>query len=304
VAIIYTPSGTKTFGNIIEDLISDFQGYTVASDQVTSLTNPIGATDTSFVVDDGTVVSTGTLQIGDEMMWVQSVDPTSNTVNLLPRGRGWGGTTAVAHATGDTVTVSPAYPRSRIKTAINASIQATYPMLFGVTSTEFTLLDPIHLAWGIPADVEFVLDVRWRDPLSNWQRIRGWEIDRQANTSDFPTGQALLITQRIIPGSTVRVTYGGRPGALVNESDLFTSTGLEEGIADAIELDVKARMLPILDLARLQVTHASAAELEQTHPIGSAIAAGAKFSQMYQQRLQVESLALHRRYPARVHITR
>jgi hypothetical protein len=88
------------------------------------------------------------------------------------------------------------------------------------------------------------------------------------------------------------------------ETDLFTSTGLDESIADAIVMDVKGRMLPTLDLARLQVTHASSAELEQTHPVGSAIAAGAKFSQMYQQRLQIESLALHRRYPARVHITR
>jgi hypothetical protein len=289
---------------MIEDLLSDFQGYTVASDQVTALSASIGPTDTSFIVDDGSVISVGSLQIGDEMMWVKSTDAISGTVTLLPRGRGWAGTTAVPHSTGDTVSISPAYPRSRIKTAINASIAATYPMLFGVTSTEFTLLDVIHLAWGIPADVEFVLDVRWRDPLGNWQRIRGWEIDRQANPSDFPTGQALLITQRIIPGSTVRVTYGGRPGALVNESDLFTSTGLDESISDAIIMDVKGRMLPTLDLARLQVTHASAYELEQTHPVGSAIAAGAKFTQLFQQRLQIESLSLHRRYPARVHITR
>jgi hypothetical protein len=302
--IIYTPTGTTTFGNIIEDLISDFQGYTVASDQVTSLSVPIGTTDTTFVVDDGTVLSTGTLQIGDEMMWVKSVDTSSSTVTLLPQGRGWGGTTAVAHNVGDTVTISPAYPRARIKSAINASIQTTFPMLFGVQSTEFTLLDVIHLAWGIPADVEFILDVRWKDPLGNWQRIRGWEIDRQANTTSFPTGQALLITQRIIPGSTVRVVYGGRPGVLTNETDLFTITGLDEGIADAIKLDVKARMLPTLDLARLQVTHIMAAELEQNHPVGSAIAAGAKFAQMYQQRLQIESLTLHRRYPARVHLTR
>jgi hypothetical protein len=295
---------SRTFKDVIEGLLSDFQGYTVAADQVTALTNPIGTTDTVLVVDDGMMVSTGPLQIGDEMMWVKSVDTTSNTVTLLPQGRGWGGTTPVAHSTGDTVTISPAYPRSRVKASINASISALFPMLFGVTTNEFTLLDTIHLAWGIPADVDMVLDVRWKDPLQNWQRIRGWEIDRMADTTSFPTGQALVISQRIIPGSTVQVVYGRRPTPLVNETDLWSVTGLDDGIADVVALDVKARMLPTLDLARLQVTHIMAAELEQNHPVGSAIAAGGKYQQMFQQRLLVESLTLHRRYPARVHITR
>ena len=295
---------SRTFFDMIEEINSDFQGFTVASDQVTSLTAPMGTTDTMLTVADGSAMSTGICQIGDEMVWVTSVDTNSNTVTLLPQGRGWAGSTAQTHSIGDTVTVSPAYPRARIKKAINDSIATLYPALFSVQTNEFTLLDVIHLAWGIPANVEMILDVRWRDPLGNWQRIRGWEIDRQANTTDFPTGQALLITQRIIPGSTVHVVYATQPTPLVNETDLWSITGLGDSIAAIVIADVKGRMLPMLDVARLQVTHAAAMELEQTHPVGSAIAAGAKFQQIAQQRLQVESLALRRRYPARVHITR
>lgn len=294
----------KTFGGIVEEILSDVRGFTAASDQVTSLAADMTDTAITGQVADLSVVSTGVIEVGDELMWVRAVDATSGTFSLLPKGRGWSGTTAVAHLLGDTVTISPAFPRSRIKTAVNDAIQELWPVIFPLTTSQFVWNNTIKIGWEIPADAEFVMAVRYRDYLGNWQRVKAWEVERSLDTDDFPSGRALRITQALPVGVTVEVVYGKQPTALVNESDAFTLTGFEDRISDLVILSVLARLLPMLDVNRLQVTHAPADELDQPRPIGSADAIAKSFRSQYQARLQQEQRVLNKRYPAPVHITR
>lgn len=294
----------KTFGSVVEEILSNTRGFTAASDQVTSLSIDMDATTTTGRVDDLTIISTGIIEIGEELMWVRSVDSASGAFNLLAKGRGWEGTTPAAHSTGDTVIVKPAFPRSRVKNAINDAITALWPTLYAVGTTEFTYNDPIKLGYEIPAEAESILDVRYKDYLGNWQRVRHWEIERSSNTTDFPSGVLIRLTREVPIGQPVRVIYGKAPTTLSSESDEFSVTGFEDRISDLVILGVMSRLLPMLDVHRLQVTHVAADELDQPRPLGSAKALGDSFLKQYNDRLKQERMLLQQRYPARIHITR
>jgi hypothetical protein len=296
---------TKTYLDITEELLSDFRGFSMASPQITSLSADLNATDTTLTVDDASGIATGLIEIGDELMWVRSFDESAGVVQLIPSGRGFSGSTASAHSAGDLVTIKPPYPRLRVKRAINDAIQALWPSLYPVGFTEFSLDNVLAIAWAIPEEAEQILDVRYKDTLGNWNRIRAWEVVRSMNTTDFASGVALRITQANIPfGNTVRVVYGKRPTELSADSDLFTVSGYEGQIADLVILAVKARLLPMLDVARLQVTNVAGTMLDQKAQLGSGVSLAQKFQQLYDSRLSLEQGVQVRRFPARIHLTR
>lgn len=302
--IIYDPTLGKTYADVIEQILSNVRGFTAATDVVTSLSAAMTDTDTSGKADDASVLSKGIIEIGDELMWVNSIDSSSGNFQLLPKGRGWSGTTAATHALGDTVTIAPAYPRARVKQAINEAIQALWPTLFSVATYDFVNTNPAIAGYGIPADAEVILDVRVKGWSGNWDRVREWEVERSADLTDFPTGVMLRLPQLRQLGQSIRVVYGKRPAPLVNETDLFTSTGYDNQVSDLVVLAVMANIVPMLDVARLQVTHVSAEELQQARPLGSAVSIARDFRQQYQARLAQERASLNQRYPARVHLTR
>jgi hypothetical protein len=296
------PTTGLTFSNVIEKVMSNVRSFTAASDAVTSLKGNMSPTDTSGQVDDLDVIGSGVIEIGDELMWVKAVDPASGSFTLLPKGRGWNGTTASAHAIGDTVISSPAYPRARIKQAINDVIRNLFPTVYTVQTDEFTYNNMIQLGWEIPADVEFVLDVRYKDYLGNWHRIRGREVER--SVSGVTSGATLRITQPIPFDVLVQVVYAKQPVTLSAEGDLFATTGYEDRLGDLVVTGVMATVLPLMDLSRLQVTHAAADELDQPRPIGSAKAIADTFQRQFDKRVAVERDLLNKKYPARITITR
>lgn len=293
-----------TLADLIDEVISNTQGFTAAPDQVTFLVGGIDAVTTKFTVNDATNISRGLIEVGSELMWVASVDTSTNTLTLLPKGRGWRGSVAAAHSDGDTVTISPNTPRYIVKRELNNELNSIYPDLFGVKTTEFTLDSVIQVGWPLPADAEGVLDVRWKDYLGNWQRVRGWELERSGDTADFPSGTSLRITERIPVSRTIQVVYSTQPVGLVNDTDDFTLSGLPLSSKDVITLGAIIRMLPMLDISRLSVQYVPAEELSQPNPMGSASALVRDLKKTYDERLLGERTILALRYPARIHFTR
>lgn len=302
--ITYDPpgvyGGTETLAVLVEEILSNLQGFTANSDMVTSLTADITAEDTTLVLDDPSGVSAGILEIGEELVWVRSVDETSGTVQTLPSGRGWRGTQAVAHAAGELVSVAPAVPRGAIIREINNTLRAVYPNLFAVATSEFSYNDSTKLAWDIPAEAVCVLDVRWRDQYSNWRTVPVWGVENSLNTTDHTTGTALRLGG-VPVGYDVQVVYGKKPVVLTSLTQEWTECGLDGGSKDLLVLGTIARLLPALDVSRLSVTHAAADELDQPRPLGSAVSIAKQYRQDYLARLAEERDALNRRYPARWH---
>ena len=296
------PDGT-TRADIVEEVLSNLQGFTAAPDQVTALTGDITATDTTLTVADAAGVSSGVLEIGTELVWATGFDAQSGNVTLLPKGRGWRGTKAVPHLKGDTVVVSPNVPRQVVIREVNNQLRALYPSLFGIKSFQFDHSDPLQEAWPVPADAEAVFDVRFKNLIGNWERVRRWELEFSADTALFPSGIAVRLSGIPI-GYPVQVVYGVRPTTLDDDASLLADSGLQPGAKDLLVLGSLARIIPMLDVSRLAVQHAAADELATPRPLGSASALADKFAKTYAQRLVEERRILSDRYPARIHWTR
>jgi len=307
VPIIYDAPGTiasaTTFGSVLEEILSNLQGYTAAPDQVTSVGEAVGLTDTTLTLADGTDVGRGLIEIGQELMWVQTVAPTGNTVTLLPKGRGWRGTMQTAHDIGDTVVVSPAVPRSVVAREVNNQIRALYPDAYAVATTEFVYDNILKAGWAVPAEAVAILDVRWKNYLNNWERVKDWESENSTNLTDFPSGRCVRLW-RIPVGRTVQVVYAITPMPLVAETDLFSDTGLSASAKDLVVLGTMVRVIPNLDVSRLQVQYAAAEEMGAPRPNGGAITVAKYVQQQYLMRLRQERAALNASYPARIHYTR
>lgn len=291
-----------SYNDLVEEVLSNLQGYTLTPDQVTYLTADMAVGDTSltvFAVETG--LGTGTIEVGDELMNVISYDPDSSVMTLLPKGRGWRGTTPAAHSTGDTVTISPLVPRHRIKAALNDVIVALWPSIWGVGSAEFTYSAGSQAAWEIPAEAEQVLDVRRKDREGNWTRVRGWETVHSSSTTDFPSGVSLRITDSVESGATVQVVYAKRASRLVADSDDLSTTGLSESAKDLLIWGAMSRLVPALDAGRLGMQFVPADELDQPRQLGSAMALAREFKSQFEKALEAEQSQLQKKYPARVH---
>ena len=289
-----------TFNDVVEEILSNVQGFTAAPDQVTSLTEAVTASATTFVVDEGEGMAAGLAEIGEELVWVRSFDETSSTAQTLPAGRGWRGTTAAAHDAGTVVTISPAVPRSVVAREINNVIRSLYPAIYSVATTEFSYDDYSVAGWDIPAAAEAILDVRWKDAEDNWLPVRRWSMEKSMNTTDHTTGTALYLMGPQV-GRTVQVVYAKKLSTISDATAEWTSCGLEDSAKDLLILGVIARILPMLDVSRLSVTYAAADEMDQPRPLGSAAALAKQFKTDFTARLEQERDVLNRRYPARWH---
>jgi len=292
------------------DLVNEthllLSGYTQRQDQATSLVNAMAATDYSFVVQNGSVLSRGLVEIDDELIWVDSFDKTTNTATVAPYGRGYRGTTAVAHTAGTRVTIAPVFPRSAIERNINSAIDAVYPDLFATASTTFQF-SAARTTYPLPADAIDVMGISWQTigPSREWLPIRHYRVDRTADPATWGNGKTISIADGIIPGRTVTIRYTQKPQPMVNTSDVFESvTGLPSSAREVIILGAAYRMAVYLDLGRVPATTAEAAAQGTANPIGSAANLSRMLKQMYNDRLLIEVRRQQEQFPPRVHITR
>lgn len=295
-------STTDTFSSLIDEVVTSLQGWGVNTDQMATLSQDITSGTLTFSVDESNIVSRGIIEIDEELIWVNT---SQNGSLVVPAwGRGWKGTTAVSHSLGTAVYVSPTYPRSIVSREVNNAIRAVYPTIFAVGTTEF-VVDPTRWQYELPASTEMVLAVEWKwDAINGWRNLDGYEVTHSANTTDFPSGKMLSISDPLWGGVTVRVTYSKQPTLLSAGSDLFTATGLPASSRDIVVYGATSRLLPWLDAGRLPVESVASDTQDATKPVGNAISVGRELRSLYASRIAQERAALLSRYPIRVHKVR
>jgi hypothetical protein len=296
----------STFSELTESTLLYLYGYTTLQDQVTHLTADISASATTIPVADATSISRGTLEIGNELIWVDSVDTTSLTATVPPYGRGYRGSTAAVHTAGTRVVSSPLFPRKLVQGAINETIHAVYPDLYGVAETTFTF-NPAVTTYALPAGAVQVLGVSWQSigPSREWLPVRRYRLDKHAATTAFSTGASISIYDAIVAGRTVKVIYSKAPSTLSAESDDYvTVTGLPASSEDVIRLGAAYRMVPFFDSPHLSGMSAEADFAANQRTVGGAAQLGKYLLQMYQVRLTEEARRLQDVFPVRSHYTR
>ena len=301
--VTYSPTSAMTLGDLVEGILAHLYGQTSQSDSACALTAPMSDADLTFTVDDPSDISTGLVEIDTELLRIVSVDMASATVRVAPTGRGRRGSKAAAHALGAEVRVQPIIPYSSVVREVHAELASIYPRISAVCSTELSV-NPAVTTYALPADCGIVLDVRYKDTLGEWQRVRDWEVEFGQNTVSIATGTALRLSA---PAgvSTVRVLFGRPFGRFAALTDTLSSLGVPESLEDAIRLGVECRLLPSLDVARLSVTSTASSEANGRPPTpGTGVMVARELRAAYRERLDQEIKTFRSYWPIRLHHTR
>lgn len=294
-----------TFNDLINEVTIKLSGYGLRNDATTYVTTAGGFNSTalSFSVANAETIGRGVLEVDDELIWADAANSTSGAITVPPYGRGYLGTTAATHAVNAKVTINPVFTRQDVKTAINDTIQAVYPQLFGVASTEFTFSAAVT-TYPLPANAERVLSIRYRliGPSKEWMPVKYWSTDTLADGTDFNTGKSITVSSQVGPGDKVKLTYTKEPSPLVNAADVFdTVTGLPASAKDVIVLGAVYRLLSMVEPGRLTFTSPDAAFVSDRIQYGSGTNVTRTLFALYSQRLAEEQQKLLRKFPIRSH---
>jgi hypothetical protein len=296
-----------TLSDLIDEVRTNLQGYTLRQDRITYLTQAITSAQTEIVVGSQSNLAKGIIEIDDELIWIDSFDKASNTLNAIPGfGRGYQNTTAAPHAQYAQVTLAPTFPRVFIKKAINDTINSFYPRLWSVASTTFTF-NASQTTYPLPDDVESILYASWQTTGSSeeWLPINRWRSDPMANVATFNTQNTINIYENIQPGRTVQVWYTTEPNTLDASTDDYADvTGLPTSSQDVVVLGASYKLLSYLDAGRINLTSAEADFADSKLPSTAGTGASRYIFALYQQRLNEEALKLADKYPIRIHYTR
>jgi hypothetical protein len=283
-----------TFASLVSQVRQQLLGYSLDQESLSELTADMGPSDTTFPVDVSTVtaLSRGLVEIDDELILVKSFDRNSGTVSVLgaANGRGVDGSTAAAHSAHALVTSSPAFPRVRIKEAINNTIRDLYPDLVVFASTNISNISVVH-EYEMPAEARDVWGVKIQTigPSEVWMQGRMFKFDSQADPTAFPSGKSIQIFDSVTPGRAMRVIYTTEPNTLVNDADDFAATtGFPERVSDVVLWGACARLMPAYDAARLQQQAVESTERATLVPATAALKTASYYQQEYLSRLERE----------------
>jgi hypothetical protein len=302
-----------TFGSMADEVVRKLAGFTLRQDRQTHVVDQgnntgVSATSTSIKVASANNISTGIIQIDDELIYVDSYDRNSGTLSIPPYGRGYNGTEAATHQIGARVIVSPTFPSVDVKDAINETLLATFPDLY-TTGVHTFAFSSARSTYALPEEVETVLGVSYQTtgPSKEWLPIRNYRVDPMANTDTFNSRNSISLYSGVEPGRTVQVFYTSAPTVMdSNDDDFEIVTGLPASCKDVIVLGASARLASFIDPGRL--TFGSAESDQQSQIAGRSYGAGTNASKyllaLYDKRLSEEARKLNDRNPIRIHFTR
>lgn len=289
-----------TLSDLIASIHSALHSYSGVHERVTWLTEACDDSETSLTVAGSDTVMRGLAEVDNELVYVNSSD--SGTLSLAPFGRGYRGSTAVAHDENAQVTFDPPFPKVEIRRAIEQCIESLFPTLYQIKTDSFDY-NSTQLSFELPEDCEGVIEVKEEapDPLDYWPLVSRWKYD--AN-SPLTTGKRLNLLDVINPGATIHVTYRAKFDTFASDAATLASVGMSESYADLILYGVTARMIRFLDPARLQTTAVENISRSQVVQAGDAGKIANQLYAMYQQRLAEERKRLLELDPPSIHFTR
>jgi len=287
----------------VSEVLSLLRGYTAQEPASTYLSVDCTSGDLTLTVNDGTVVTSGVIEIDDEQMLVES--SSGGAVTIPPYGRGYNGTVAAAHVANTQVTVDPAFPRKSVIDAVGHTALAVYPTLFAPKPLSLAYT-PAVASYDLAADADRILRVTAQTvgPSKIWREIQRYDLDTDADTSVFPSGKSITLRQSATPGQTVRVVYAGQFGTLAVSADTLATAGFAESMSDVLIYGAVFRLVQFLDVQRLQQNSVEAEERAKYAPPGSASTLARQIFAIYNARVGEERAKLLLRYPTNIRFGR
>lgn len=272
---------------MVEDTLAEVSSYVRNQESITVVTQQIDSDDLTLTLDDASQVSRGIVEIGNELVFIKSVNKQAGTATILPGGRGWKGSTATSHAVNTVVRNNPLYPKMMVQRALNDTIKSINLMALDNFTFEF---DGTRYAYLLPSDFQDAVGVSWHAPDTTqvWPLIKRYRIDRNFYDDDTSTeGEALVLLEFPMPGRDVRVQYVKYPTPL-SLGDDFSDTGLPASAEDVIRLGAMWRLVSTVDPGKVVAMSPSADLVDQPVGAGDSTAVARYIYQLFSVRLAEE----------------
>ena len=291
----------STFSQLIDSTILYLSGFTSQQDRASYLTENVNPDDLTIAVADGTAVTRGIVEIDSEILQVDVVDRTNNTLTIPPYGRGFRGTKAQPHAAGTRVAASPQFPRHTVKQALEDAILAVYPDVYAVWDEEIesSAVQTDYPLAHTSARTVLKVDFQTVGPSLEWLPARRYELH-----AHHPEGARISIYDRPVPGYKIRVRTAGPPEPLVDETLDFAVTGLPASAEDLVRLGAAYRLVPNVEIPMLSGLSAQADFAANMRPLGASERLGKYMLGLYQNRLQEVRRQQQMENPIRAHYER
>lgn len=288
------------------DLVNETLSYLHAGnrDPINKVTGALDASTTSvsLAYDLQAARAGAVLSVDLELIYVWEV-ANEQTKSLVVE-RGYAGTTAATHLDGALATVNPKFPAYNVLNALNADLDdLSANGLFQVATQAVTYSSAIggYNLSGTGTILE-ILQVKYDEsgPGKYWPEINNFKLRRASDTTDFSSGNAIVLYQEGQDGAPVRVTY----------ATPFTKfTALAQNISSVTGLPSTANDLPPMGAAyRLQSVREGQRNFNEAQPSprrGSEVPPGAQLqaarglSQIRRDRIRVEASRLRKQWPNR-----
>lgn len=216
------------------------------------------------------------------------------------------GTTDADAADGSTVLVAPRWTDHQIMRAINAellSLSAPAAGLYRVQRHEFTV-EQTKVAYDFPGSALSIYDVRVRQdgPWLYWTRPGGWDLERNADTDDFPSGASIrfrLLGDPGIAGQPVEVLYKSAFTPFTTLAGTVAATGLQASAEDILVLGAQVRMISGREMARNYIEEQGQPRRAAEVGAGAVLRSIIGLEQLRERRLREERSILTAAYPPR-----
>ncbi len=213
-----------TFGNLIDRTLREWLNPPDSQPLVTTITAAMtaGATSVTYNPDlisaeEEDLLGPGTsVEVGTELIRVGAVDAGTNTISALRRG--YAGTTAAAHSSGDDLTISPSWPRQVVWDVLADAIAGLYPTLAWYRTSAAITVPTSGLHTPTETDIEQPVRFTY-ERLGNYGTGAAQLIQYGGDKLAFPG----------VPGGAVGyLLYRARfPRPTAEADDLETALGLE-----------------------------------------------------------------------------
>lgn len=263
------------------------------------------ATSLIFEFDTSSITAGSHVQLGLELIYVWSVDPSSKVAQVE---RAQLGSVAAAHDAGTVATINPKFPDFAILKAINddlADLSSPANGLYAMRSADLTFSagsSGYDLA-GV-TDLLEIHEIRHRIGAASgyrqWPILTNYELSRDVSAVDFPSGFGLFLAEGGASGQPVRVLYKSGFSPLVNLiDDVELVAGLPASMHDIPPMGAAVTLVAPREIKRNFTESQGEPRRANEVPPGAVGNSMRLLAGRRQNRIAAEAVRLAQQYPDR-----
>ena len=228
---------------------------------------------------------TTVLEVGSELMLVTEVDTENKLATVV---RGWLDTTKASHTTGAPIYLNPKMMRSDLMDLINDCLEDMVGHDLYSTDVKSFTYDASLIGYDLVSGMVKVLrvDAETDSFSKQWDTVLDWTEVDNADTTDFPSGNALMFQRALPLGASIRVVYSKPFTPVTSETDdLEGGSGLKSYMTDLPYYFILNRLMVDAERRRSQIDTAHSHQRAQDSPPFLSLRTGEWYQARYLDRI-------------------